>query len=256
MKLLLIGVLAVCLGQLQAGPVALPSSGVPSSDSRAQFFSEFNNLLNGIAKEALVNLASLQQNADKQFRSVEDAIQDLEQLYNEKVLKEIESYDGALDELKSKVSPCFAEVPQEIRDIVQNARGKAGQCAKETLDRVRLIEQKIGKHIEAGAEKVRQIIAIGQKCLSDNSWIVDQINCALQNAPVAVSIVEEIVRDAAVLIGQTSREVAALAKDTEQCLSVAVQDAATEFNDMLVKVVGCLGETENSAVDALPESGN
>ncbi|XP_050078381.1 uncharacterized protein LOC126565260 [Anopheles maculipalpis] len=256
MKLLLIAVLAVCLGQLQAGPVAIPSEGVPSSDARAQFFAEFNNLLDGIAQEALVSLSTIQQNADKQFRSVEDAIQDLETLYNEKVLKEIEKYDGALDELKSKVSPCFAEVQQNVRDIVQNARDKAGQCAKETLDRVHLIEKKIEEHIEAGTEKVKQIIAIGQKCLSDNTWIVDQINCALQNAPVAVGIVEEIVRDAAVLIGQTSRDVAALAKDTEQCLAVSVQDAVTEFNEMLAKVVVCLNEAENNAVDTVPESGN
>uniref|UniRef100_A0A182VUK4 CRAL-TRIO domain-containing protein n=1 Tax=Anopheles minimus TaxID=112268 RepID=A0A182VUK4_9DIPT len=242
MKLLLVGFFAVCLGQLQAGPVAIPSERVPSADTRARFFTEFNNLLNGIAKEALVSLSSLEQNTASQFRSVEDAIQDLEKLYNEKVLKEITKYDGALDELKSKVSPCFSEVPQDIRDIVEGARNKAGQCGKATLDRVHAIERNIRDHIAQGAEKVKQIIAIGQKCLSDNSWIGDQINCALQNAPVAVSIVEGIVRDAAVLIGQTTREVSALAKDTEQCLAVAVQDAALEFNGMLTKVVDCLDE--------------
>uniref|UniRef100_A0A182MAH1 CRAL-TRIO domain-containing protein n=1 Tax=Anopheles culicifacies TaxID=139723 RepID=A0A182MAH1_9DIPT len=241
---------------LQAGPVAIPSERVPSADTRARFFAEFNNLLDGIAREALVSLSSLEQNTAKQFRSVEDAIQDLEQLYNEKVLTEITKYDGALDELKSKVSPCFSEVPQSIRDIVEGARNKAGQCGKETLDRVHAIEKNIRAHIAEGAEKVKQIIAIGQKCLSDNSWIGDQISCALQNAPVAVSIVEEIVRDAAVLIGQTSREVSLLAKDTEQCLAAAVQDAALEFNDMLTKVVECLDESEDSASDAPPESGN
>uniref|UniRef100_A0A182P9H1 DUF725 domain-containing protein n=1 Tax=Anopheles epiroticus TaxID=199890 RepID=A0A182P9H1_9DIPT len=245
MKLLLIGVLAICLGQLQAGPVAKPAQSVPTSDSRALFFSEFNHLLDGIAKEALASLASLEQNAGKQIESVEDAIQDLEKLYNEKVLKEIERYDGALQVLGSKVSPCFESVPQDIRDIVQDARKKAGQCGKETLDRVHAIQKNIEQHIGAGAEKVKQIIAIGEKCLKENSWIGDQINCALQNAPVAVSIVEEIVKDAAAVIGQTSREVGALAKDTEQCLAEAVQDAVVEFNDMLAQVVGCLGESQD-----------
>ncbi|XP_052892346.1 uncharacterized protein LOC128300358 [Anopheles moucheti] len=238
--LLLLGVLAVCLGQLQAGPVALPSNDVPSLDTQARFFSDFNNLLNGIAKEALASLTSLEQSTGKQFRSVEEAIQDLEQLYNEKVLKEVASYDGALDELKAKVSPCFSEVPQDIRDIVERARDKAAVCGKETLERVRAIENNIRDHVAAGAGKVKDIIAIGQKCLSENSWIGDQINCALQNAPAAVSIVEGVVRDAAVLIGQTSRAVSVLAKDTEQCLGVAVQDAAIDFNDMLTKVVDCL----------------
>uniref|UniRef100_A0A8W7Q550 Protein TsetseEP domain-containing protein n=1 Tax=Anopheles coluzzii TaxID=1518534 RepID=A0A8W7Q550_ANOCL len=245
MKLLLIGVLALCLGQLQAGPVAVPAKKVPSADTRALFFAEFTHLLDGIAKEALASLTSLEQNAGKQIASVEDAIQDLEQLYNEKVLKEIERYDGALNELSSSVSPCFESVPQNIRDIVQGARGKAGQCGKQTLDRVRKIQENIEQHIQDGAEKVKQIVAIGQKCLQENSWIGDQINCALQNAPVAVSIVEDIVKDAAGLIGHTSREVAALAKDTEQCLAVAVQGAVSEFNDMLAQVVGCLDASQS-----------
>uniref|UniRef100_A0A182NES0 CRAL-TRIO domain-containing protein n=1 Tax=Anopheles dirus TaxID=7168 RepID=A0A182NES0_9DIPT len=237
MKLLLVGVLAVCLGQLQAGPVAVPSDGVPATDTRTQFFAEFNNLLNGIAKEALESLTTLEQSTGQQFQSVEDAIQDLEKLYNEKVLKEIESYDGALNELGTKVSPCFVSVPQDIRAIVQAARGKAGQCASQTLARVHGIQKNIEKHIGEGVQRVQEIVAIGKQCLAENSWIGDQINCALQNAPAAVSIVESIVRDAAVIIAQTSREVSALAKDTEQCLAVAVQDAVADFNDMLGQAI-------------------
>uniref|UniRef100_A0A182K0Q7 DUF725 domain-containing protein n=1 Tax=Anopheles christyi TaxID=43041 RepID=A0A182K0Q7_9DIPT len=246
MKLFLIGVLlAVCLGQLQAGPVAVPSPSVPSTDARARFFAEFNKLLDGIAMEALASLSSLEKNAGKQIESVEDAIHDLEKLYNEKVLKEIERYDGALAELGSQVSPCFEPVPQDIRGIVQAAREKAGECGKATLARVHLIQKNVEEHIAVGAEKVKQIIAIGQKCLQDNSWIGDQINCALQNAPAAVSIVEDIVKNAASLIGQTSRDVSELAKDTEQCLAVAVQDAVVEFNGMLAQVVGCLGDSQS-----------
>lgn len=52
-------------------------------------------------------------------------------------------------------------------------------------------------------------------------------------------------KDAAGLIGHTSREVAALAKDTEQCLAVAVQGAVGEFNDMLAQVVGCLDASQS-----------
>lgn len=169
-------------------PGSSASEKVPSADTRALFFAEFTHLLDGIAKEALASLSSLEQNAGKQIASVEDAIQDLEQLYNEKVLKEIERYDGALNELSSSVSPCFESVPQNIRDIVQGARAEAGQCGKQTLDRVRKIQENIEKHIQDGAEKVKQIMAIGQKCLQDNSWIGDQINCALQNAPSRLAL--------------------------------------------------------------------
>ena len=170
--------------KLQAGPVAVPAKKVPSADTRALFFAEFTHLLDGIAKEALASLSSLEQNAGKQIASVEDAIHDLEQLYNEKVLKEIERYDGALNELSSSVSPCFESVPQNIRDIVQGARAEAGQCGKQTLDRVRKIQENIEQHIQDGAEKVKQIVAIGQKCLQENTWIGDQINCALQNVSI------------------------------------------------------------------------
>ncbi|XP_053674950.1 uncharacterized protein LOC128725247 [Anopheles nili] len=255
MKVLSVGVLLFCFGQLYAGPVAIPAERALSLNTRGEFFVEFNNLLDGIAKEALASLSSLEQSTGQQVQSVEDAIQELENLYNEKVLKEIERYDGALDELSSKVSPCFASVRESIREIVQGARGKAGQCAKNALDQVRGVQQNIEAHIGAGVEKVKQIVDIGKKCLSENSWIVDQINCALQNAPVAVSIVEDIVRDAAALIKQTSQSVGALAKDTEQCLAVVVQDAVENFNDMLEQVVECLGEVDQAdAVDAL--SGN
>uniref|UniRef100_A0AAG5CXC2 Protein TsetseEP domain-containing protein n=1 Tax=Anopheles atroparvus TaxID=41427 RepID=A0AAG5CXC2_ANOAO len=247
MKLLLVAALAICLGQLQAGPVASPTALVATSDSKAEFFDEFNKLLGGIAKEALESLSLLGENTRGQLQSVENALGELETLYNEKVQQEIEKYAGAFGELENKVSPCFAPVGQEIRDIVEEAREGAEQCAQETLARVQQIEKNIEEHANLALGKVQGIVAIGTKCLSENSWIVDQINCALQNAPVAVRIVQDIVQDAAKLIGQTSRDVSELASDTEQCLAVVVQDAVVEFNTALEKVINCLAGEETQA---------
>lgn len=64
----------------------------------------------------------------------------------------------------------------------------------------------------------------------------------LLQASKAVSIVEEIVRDAATLIAATSQEVADISVETEQCLAVAVQDAVGRFNEALQKVAQCLGD--------------
>ncbi|KFB39062.1 AGAP009313-PA-like protein [Anopheles sinensis] len=253
MKLLLVAALAACFGQLRAVPVADDTALALSSETRAQFFNEFNNLLGGIAKEALESLALAGQNTRSQLQSVQDAIKELETLYNEKVLQELAKYDGALGELGGKVSPCFIAVGQDIKDIVGAASGSAGQCAKETLSRVRQIEQNIEEFISLALDKVHEIVAIGTKCLSENNWIVDQINCALQNAPVAVSIVEEIIKDASELVSQTSREVSDIASDTEQCLAGTVQDAVGEFNTALENVIVCLeaagGQSDVPAIE-------
>ncbi|XP_049536119.1 uncharacterized protein LOC125951363 [Anopheles darlingi] len=243
MKLLLVlGVVVAYLGQLHAGPVVADHSLVAISSTRNELFKEFDHLLNGIAKEAIDSLSSLQQNTEKQVASVETAIQDLETLYNDKVLKEISKYDGVLQELETKVSPCFGAVPEDIKKIVHGARGQAGVCAKNTIARVREIKKNVEAHIHFGLGKVQDIVAIGRQCIVDNKGILEQINCALESAPKAVSIVEEIVRDAATLIAESSQEVADISVDTEQCLAVAVQDAVGRFNDAMKKVSECLGD--------------
>ncbi|XP_052866699.1 uncharacterized protein LOC128272856 [Anopheles cruzii] len=245
MKLFLVAILGLCLGQSQAGPVVELQTA--EFATRTRFFGEFDNLLKGIAKEAIESLSTLRQSTAEEVESVENAIENLETLYNDKVLKEIAKYDDVLKELQTKVSPCFAPVPEEISKMVQSARDKAGVCAKATVARVRLIEKNVEEHIKFSLSKVHDIIGIGRKCLEDNSWIVDQINCALQNAPEAVNKVQEIVHDAAKLVAETSKEVAKLAAETEQCLGGAVQDAVTDFNEILGKVIQCLGDEQKES---------
>uniref|UniRef100_T1E835 Putative secreted protein n=1 Tax=Anopheles aquasalis TaxID=42839 RepID=T1E835_ANOAQ len=243
MKLLLVlGVAVAFLGQLHAGPVVHDHSLVQISSTRNELFKEFDQLLNGIAKEAIDSLSSVKQNTEKQVASVETAIQELETLYNDKVLKEISKYDGLLQDLETQVSPCFGPVPEDVKKIVQGARGEAGVCAKNTVARVRVIQKNVEAHIHFGLGKVQDIVAIGRQCIVDNKGVLEQINCALESAPKAVSIVEEIIRDAATLFAETSQEVAVISVDTEQCLAVAVQDAVGRLNEALKKVAECLGD--------------
>ncbi|XP_058126519.1 uncharacterized protein LOC131283105 [Anopheles ziemanni] len=253
MKLLLVAALAVCFGQLQAAPVASDTALALSSELHERFFNELNNLLKGVAQETIDSVTLAGQNTRAQVRSVLDAIKELETLYNEKVLQEIAKYDGPLGELGRKASPCFEAVGQAIKDSVAGAGESAGQCAKETLSRVRQIQQNIEEFMSLALGKVNEIVAIGTKCLSENNWIVDQMNCALENAPVAVNVAEEIVKDASELVRQTSQEVSEIASDTEQCLAVAINDSVGELNSALENVSVCLeaaaGQLEVAAIE-------